>query len=88
MPGALSLPITQLFAPDGTMWPRDKLEEIVSKAGVDLDRPVVASCGSGITACVIALALARLGRWRTAVYDGSWAEWGLKPDAPVATGAA
>lgn len=88
MPGALNLPSPQLFAPDGTMWPRDKLEEIISRVGLDLDRPVIASCGSGITACVIALALARLGRWRTAVYDGSWAEWGVKPDAPVATGAA
>lgn len=86
MPGALSLPFPELFAPDGTMLPRDKLEEAVSKAGVDLDRPVVATCGSGITACLVALALARLGRWRTAVYDGSWAEWGAKADAPVASG--
>lgn len=88
MPGALSLPAAELFAPDGTMWPREKLEEVVSRAGLDLDRPVVASCGSGITACVVALALARLGRWRTAVYDGSWAEWGARDDAPIAMGAA
>lgn len=88
MPGALSLPMPELFAPDGTMLTRDKLEEAVSRAGLNLDRPVVASCGSGITACVIALSLARLGRWRTAVYDGSWAEWGSRDDAAVVTGPA
>ena len=88
MPGALNLPMSELFALDGTLLARDKLEEAVSRAGLDLDRPVVASCGSGITACVIALALARLGRWRTAVYDGSWAEWGGRDDAAVITGPA
>ena len=86
MPGALSLPMNQVIAPDGTMKSAAALAEVFEKAGVDVKRPVVTSCGSGITACVLALALARLGRWRTAVYDGSWAEWGTAEGAPVVTG--
>ena len=88
MPGARNVPMPSLFAADGTMLPPDALREVFTAAGVDPDRPVATSCGSGITACVVALALARLGRWRTAVYDGSWAEWGADAAAPVATGAA
>lgn len=86
MPGALNVPVAGLFAPDGAMLPPDRLEAALRAAGVDPARPVTATCGSGITATIIALALARLGRWRTAVYDGSWAEWGAKADAPVAKG--
>ena len=88
MPGARSTPLASLFAPDGTLLAPGDLSRVFAEAGVDVARPVVTSCGSGITACVVALALARLGRWRTAVYDGSWAEWGSTPDAPVAVGAA
>lgn len=86
MPGALSLPMSELIAPGGTMKPVAALERLFADAGVDIRKPVVTSCGSGITACVLALGLARLGRWRTAVYDGSWAEWGQAEGCPVVTG--
>ncbi len=88
MPGARNTPLGSLFAEDGTMLPAGALEAVFAAAGVDVRRPVLTTCGSGITACVVALALARLGRWRTAVYDGSWAEWGADAEAAVATGPA
>jgi thiosulfate/3-mercaptopyruvate sulfurtransferase len=87
MPGAHNVPFDNLLASDGRMKPAAELAEIFRSAGVDLDRPVVATCGSGITASVLALALARLGRDRAAVYDGSWTEWGGLADTPVVTGA-
>jgi len=85
MPGALSLPSSQVVTGEGMLAPKAALEVLFIEAGVDLDRPVLTSCGSGISAAILSLALARLGRWRTPVYDGSWTEWGGLADTPVVT---
>lgn len=86
MPGALSVPFDSLLNPDGRMKSAADLAPIFEAARVDLDQPIVTSCGSGVTASVVALALARLGRDRAAVYDGSWTEWGGLADVPIVTG--
>lgn len=88
MPGARNIPLSALLAADATMLPADQLKAVFEKAGVDIARPVVSTCGSGITAAVVALALFRLGQPRSAVYDGSWTEWGGLADTPVETGPA
>ncbi len=88
MPGARNIPLSALIAPDGTMLPAEKLKPVFEAAGVDTNKPIVSTCGSGITASVVALALARMGKPRSAVYDGSWAEWGGLADTPVVTGPA
>ena len=83
------MPFATLLNPDGTLKPAADLRELFAKAGVDTARPVVATCGSGVTAGVIALALAVLGRPDSAIYDGSWVEWGKADNGlPVATGPA
>jgi thiosulfate/3-mercaptopyruvate sulfurtransferase len=82
------VPFTTLLNADGTLKPAAQLRQIFAGAKVDPNRPVVASCGSGVTAGVIALALAMLGRPDAAVYDGSWTEWGGDPALPIETGPA
>ena len=72
---------------EGALLPPDKLATRFADAGVDIDRPLVTSCGSGVSAATLALALAVLGRWDVPVYDGSWTEWGGDESFPVATGA-
>ncbi|WP_374470473.1 3-mercaptopyruvate sulfurtransferase [Phenylobacterium sp.] len=87
MPGARNVPFGGLVNPDGTFKSQAELAEAFRNAGVDLDRPIVTTCGSGVTAAGVALALARLGRDDVPVYDGSWAEWGGRSDTEVVTGA-
>ena len=87
IPGSLSLPYNNLFdAATGTMKSLEELRAAFSGAGVKLDAPIVTSCGSGVSALVLTLALYRLGVRGSALYDGSWTEWGVQGGPPVATG--
>lgn len=86
IPGARNVPSGQLYNPDGTMKSPEELRAIFESAGVDLSRPVITTCGSGITAASLALALERLGKRDWSLYDGSWTEWGSYPDLKIATG--
>lgn len=85
MPGAHNVPITAL-AENGELLPKDRLRKVMEDAGIDLSKPVVTSCGSGITAAAITLALETLGHTDNRLYDGSWTEWGGLSDTPVVTG--
>ncbi len=86
MPGAASVPSSALVA-DGKLRPASELRAIFESAGIDLSKPVVTSCGSGVTAAILTLALDTLGHTDHALYDGSWAEWGLPGETPVVLGA-
>jgi len=84
IPGSINIPWGDLIAPEtGALLEADALQARFERAGINLDRPIVVTCASGTTACVIALALYTLGHHNAAVYDGSWAEWGLATDMPA-----
>ncbi len=86
IPGAKNVPFKTLLNVDGTMKDPDTLRQVFVDAGVDLDKPAITSCGSGVTAAVLSLALERIGHRNHALYDGSWSEWGMYDDLKVATG--
>jgi thiosulfate/3-mercaptopyruvate sulfurtransferase len=84
IPGAFNVPASDLLAEDGTLKDAQALSGVFAAAGVDLEKPITTSCGSGVSAAIASLALARVGRLDVALYDGSWTEWGSQPDTPVA----
>lgn len=88
IPGARNVPYTELLNDDKTLKSVDETRAIFEAAGVDLSKPIITSCGSGVTAAILALALERLGHANWSLYDGSWSEWGMFPTVPIATGEA
>ena len=86
IPNSRNVYYADLLNPDGTMKDPDVMRGIFEAAGVDLSKPAILSCGSGVTAAILALAMERMGKTDHALYDGSWAEWGTFQDLPIATG--
>lgn len=88
IPGSKNIPSQQLLNDDGTFKSSGELAALFKSAGIDVSKPVVTTCGSGVTASMLALALASIGQTNAAVYDGSWAEWGKQDGPPIETGPA
>ena len=88
IPGARNVPYTTILNGDGTLKSVAELRTVFAAAGVDLTKPAITTCGSGVTAAILSLALERIGHRNHALYDGSWAEWGMYDDLAVATGPA
>lgn len=88
IPNSQNVPFSTLLNDDKTMKTKAQLQAIFDAAGADLSKPIITTCGSGVTACVLALALYQIGKTDAAVYDGSWSEWGMYGDLPIATGPA
>ncbi|WP_417722438.1 3-mercaptopyruvate sulfurtransferase [Salipiger sp.] len=86
IPGSRNVPFATLLEENGTMKAPEALRGVFEDAGVDLSKPVITSCGSGVTAAILNLALTRMGKVDHSLYDGSWSEWGQFPTLPVATG--
>jgi thiosulfate/3-mercaptopyruvate sulfurtransferase len=83
VPGSINLPFTKLVRPDGTLLPLDEMRRTLMETGIDLTRPIIATCGSGTSACALLLSLHAVGHTDAALYDGAWAEWGGRADTPV-----
>ncbi len=85
IPGSINLPFKTLLNDDQTFKDKQQIAAALSDAGVDVSKPIITSCGSGVTACIVALGLKQLGVENTAVFDGSWTEWGSTHSLPIAT---
>ncbi len=85
IPGSVNLPYNQLLNNDHTFKSAEQIKVAFNDAGVNPHEPIVTSCGSGVTACILALGLAQLGEHQTPIFDGSWTEWGLNESLPIAT---
>jgi thiosulfate/3-mercaptopyruvate sulfurtransferase len=82
MPGSFNVPFDRVLD-NGNLASRERVEAAFRNAGVDLDKPIITSCGSGMTAAILTFALDSIGRTAQGLYDGSWTEWGGRPDLPV-----
>ena len=88
VPGSINVPFEDMLQADGTYKSTQELKRVFEEAGVDMDKRIIVGCGTGVTACIVALGLEVLGHPRVAVYDGSWTEWASREDTPIVQGSA